>query len=130
MDLFLKREEVAMLLANLKIMRKNVKKGLKKSYGRKEGNDKTIVYDSIVDELEYVAETFEEYQFDLYVLKFNKDQLVMIHDFLNFYIVELGKMASGNEKNVNEVFDIVKLTEINSKVNELLITFNISELGA
>jgi hypothetical protein len=69
-------------------MRKNIKKGLKNNYGKKEGKEALKSFDEVKTNLEDSLLAIEEDNQEA-ALHFNENQLNMVSSFLDWYIPEI-----------------------------------------
>lgn len=119
MILSLNHKEMASLVLHMSIMRKNVRKGFKKNYG-KDSKETLASYDEVKETIIHTLEGMEEHQGEK-DLHFNIKDINMLLSFLEFYIpkveeeIKLIEMKEEDKdqmeclKNIKEKLDILKV---------------------
>ncbi|OIJ22060.1 hypothetical protein BKP45_05125 [Anaerobacillus alkalidiazotrophicus] len=99
-------EELALMLVHLKMMRKAVKKGLKKTYGLFGHREKMKLYDEI---LEYISTMDLEEDQELQLSDEHHDMLV---SFMTWYVEELEKgIDNSDDEHRNALATLKAITE-------------------
>jgi hypothetical protein len=116
MKIQLEREELAVIVLHMKVMRKSIKKGMKANYGIVEGRKKMIIYDQLLKER--LSNSYCE-EIDRFSIKLTAEEVDMLSSFLNWYVEELKLSAEDQDFNPenNEVLGILERAK--EKVLEL-----------
>lgn len=112
MILNLDNTEIAVLLLHMSISRRNVSRGLKKTYNARRLKEIMNSYDEVIKTLE---ETVDDEDKDRHILHFNIREIDMVEAFLKWYTVNLkDTLKKANNKN----------EEDHMQLNSLIGTFN------
>lgn len=96
MLLVLNKEEMAILIFHMSLMRKNVRKGFKSNLG-KTYKEALFTYDKIKETVNEALESSEEFD---QTLDFEIKEIDMLLSFLEFYINELKHLATDRDNNL------------------------------
>lgn len=110
-------EEIAVLYTHIRIMKKSIKKGFKKTY-KGDWEENYNNYLSLIEILESMI-TAQELEQDFNV-SFSAEQFEMLHSFINWYTNELNDKENNKDKLNHEVIKTMALLEgIQMKINIL-----------
>lgn len=120
MQLLLKKIEMATLVLHMSIMRKNVKKGFKSRYGKKEAKELLNHFDDLkkclVDGLEGIEDENDYYE---KIIGFSERNITILSEFLNWYISEVKLEIGDYEMDKEDKEQFERLADIQEKVNLL-----------
>lgn len=116
MNLTFSNEEIAVLFTHLNLMKKSIRKGFKKSY-KACWEEKYNDYLSVISALEVLIKDMDPEQ-EYFNVVLTEEQFVMLHSFINFYVVELNKKENSKDKLNHEVIKVMAILEgIQMKIN-------------
>lgn len=120
MQLLLKKIEMATLVLHISIMRKNVKKGFKSRYGKKEGKELLNHFDDLkkclVDGLKGLEDENNYYE---KIIEFSERNITILSEFLNWYVSEVKLEIGDHEMDKEDKEQFERLADIQEKVNLL-----------
>lgn len=116
--------EIAVLILHLSIMRKNVKKGLKNNYGKKEGKEILQSFDEVKVNLEDSLYLLEEDHQEAEII-FSENELNMVSSFLDWYIpeIELTYEAAKKKLHKEEQEQLKLLQAAKEKFDEMKLEY-------
>lgn len=113
--------EEAALLLNMKIARKNVKKGFKSNYGSKRGKEILSDYDKVIELLENELDSSkQEGAISLEISEFN-----VLHSFVTWYVSEFESLyaKAGKELTGEDKEQINTLKSVNEKLKKKALAY-------
>lgn len=124
MNLKLDKFEAVILSVNMQTLRKNIKKGFKVTYGKKEGQKHIEVFDQVKQALNEGIEQTEEGQQQDY--DFQEAEINMLRSFLPWYLLELKTLQNAASKTLNkdDEKNIETLEAINKKIERIIENYD------
>lgn len=119
MNLVMSNEEIALLMLHMGLMKKPIQKGLKKVY-KSDWKEKYNQYLRVISILEETTKD-SELENESFNINFMDEQFVMLHSFINWYVVELNKKENNKSKLDKSAIHVMAVLEgIRFKANILV----------
>lgn len=123
MKIYLKQSELAVLVLQINIMRKSIKKALKRNYGLIEFKKHLSNYDSLKEVLENELELLNDVKWDnddafINLVEITDEQAEIFHSFLTHYSKELIFQAEKEGTNLEDNELVLLLERIKAVLDE------------
>ncbi|WP_117161277.1 hypothetical protein [Paraliobacillus sp. X-1268] len=117
----LKNIDIGVLCLHMSIMRQNVRKGFKRTYGKEEGKKRLTLFDEVKGLLEFELNQLDEGEANkLKQFYFDDNTLMMVSSFLDFYTMKLAStLQQAGKINVEDQGQLDSLHLIKKQLDQL-----------